>query len=114
MLQVLVRVPGQAPIVTSHWAGSSALLPPGPLQFARYYSSPVRLRSRGLVFVSPSSAFVSSLQSHSTLVHLINASMVYAASIYRSIPPQGGTGVGQLKFDPSIVLLTIPRLAALL
>ncbi|KRY27610.1 hypothetical protein T01_5215 [Trichinella spiralis] len=56
MLQVLVRVPGQAPIVTSHWAGSSALLPPGLLQFARYYSSPVRLRSRGLVFVSPSSA----------------------------------------------------------
>ncbi|KRY20750.1 hypothetical protein T12_3499 [Trichinella patagoniensis] len=36
--------------------------------------------------------------------------MVSAAPIYRSIPPQGGTGVGQLKFDPSIVLLTVPGL----
>ncbi|KRX53598.1 hypothetical protein T06_10168 [Trichinella sp. T6] len=45
---------------------------------------------------------------------LDNYWMVSAASIYRNIPPQGGTGVGQLKFDPSIVLLTIPRLAALL
>ncbi|KRY05446.1 hypothetical protein T03_9873, partial [Trichinella britovi] len=73
-----------------------------------------RLRFRGLFFVSPSSALVSSLPLHYALVRLITARMVSAASIYRSIPPQGGTGVGQLKFDPSIVLLTIPRLAALL
>ncbi|KRX26179.1 hypothetical protein T07_5458 [Trichinella nelsoni] len=90
-------------------------LPPGLRQFVRRcYSSPTRLRSRVLSFVSPSSALVSSPQLHSTLVRSITASMVSAASIYRSIPPQGGTGVGQLKFDPSIVLLTIPRLAALL
>ncbi|KRX36848.1 hypothetical protein T05_610 [Trichinella murrelli] len=69
-------------------------LPPGLRQFVRrYYSSPTRLRSRGLFFVSPSSAFVSSLQLHSTLVRLITAWMVSAASIYRNIPPQGGTGV---------------------
>ncbi|KRZ83488.1 hypothetical protein T08_6402 [Trichinella sp. T8] len=36
--------------------------------------------------------------------------MVSAAPIYRSILPQGGTGVGQLKFDPSIVWLTEPGL----
>ncbi|KRZ86906.1 hypothetical protein T08_5338 [Trichinella sp. T8] len=36
--------------------------------------------------------------------------MVSTAPIYRSILPQGVTGVGQLKFDPSIVLLAIPGL----
>ncbi|KRX64886.1 hypothetical protein T06_6081 [Trichinella sp. T6] len=36
--------------------------------------------------------------------------MVSAAPICRSILPQGGTGVGQLKFDPSIALLTEPVL----
>ncbi|KRY31538.1 hypothetical protein T01_16087 [Trichinella spiralis] len=32
------------PCVTTHWAGSSGSLPPGPLQFARYHSWPARLR----------------------------------------------------------------------
>ncbi|KRZ48590.1 hypothetical protein T02_3994 [Trichinella nativa] len=57
--------------VTTRWAGSSGSLPPGPLQFARYHSWPARLRSRGLVFVLPSSTFVLSEHSHSTLVHLL-------------------------------------------
>ncbi|KRY30766.1 hypothetical protein T01_10232 [Trichinella spiralis] len=113
-VEVLVRVPGQAPIVTTRRARPLDL-PPGLRQFVRRRcSSPTRLHSRVLSALSPSSALLSSLLSHSTLVTVITASMVSAASIYRSIPPQGGTGVGQLKFDPSIVLLTIPRLAALL
>ncbi|KRY07485.1 hypothetical protein T12_9411 [Trichinella patagoniensis] len=70
--------------VTTRWAGSSGSLPPGPLQFARYHSWPARLRSRGLVFVLSSSAFVSSQHSHSTLVHLLTDWMVSAAPIYRS------------------------------
>ncbi|KRY23888.1 hypothetical protein T12_2652 [Trichinella patagoniensis] len=70
------------------------ILPPGLRQFVRrYYSSSTRPRSRGLFFVSPSSVFVSSLRLHSTLVRSITNWMVSAASIYRSIPPKGGTGV---------------------
>ncbi|KRX20056.1 hypothetical protein T07_7562 [Trichinella nelsoni] len=99
--------------VTTRWAGSSGSLPPGPLQFARYHSWPARLRSRGLVSVLPSSTFVSSQHSHSTLVHLLTvwSPPLQYIEVFRG---RGGTGVGQLKFDPSIVLLTIPRLAALL
>ncbi|KRZ88115.1 hypothetical protein T08_8900 [Trichinella sp. T8] len=102
--------------VTTRWAGSSGSLHPGLLQFARCHFWPARLRSRGLVFLLPSSTFVSSQHSHSTLANSLTHSprMVFAASIHRNISPQGGTGMGQLKFDPSIVLLTVPRLAALL
>ncbi|KRX48836.1 hypothetical protein T09_13521, partial [Trichinella sp. T9] len=89
----------------------------GVIWFASSRSAPVRPSSllagssmRGLVFVFLSSTFVSSLHSHSTLVYLLTDWMVSTAPIYRSISPQGGTGVGQLKFDPSIVLLTIPGL----
>ncbi|KRX38347.1 hypothetical protein T05_6455 [Trichinella murrelli] len=96
--------------VTTRWARSSGSLPPGPLQYARHHSWPAPLRSHGLVFVLSSSTFVSSHHSHSTLVHLLTDWMVSTAPIYRTILPQGGTGVGQLKFDPSIVLLTIPGL----
>ncbi|KRX81656.1 hypothetical protein T06_4927 [Trichinella sp. T6] len=58
----------------------------------------------------PSSLFVSSDHSHSTLANSLTARIVSAAPIYRSISPQGGTGVSQLKFNPSIVLLTVPGL----
>ncbi|KRZ83670.1 hypothetical protein T08_13442 [Trichinella sp. T8] len=68
-------------------------LPPGLRQFVRRYcSSPTHLRSRDLFFVSSSSAFVPSLQLHSALVRLITAWIVSAASIYRSILPQGAPG----------------------
>ncbi|XP_003382177.1 conserved hypothetical protein [Trichinella spiralis] len=97
--------------------------PPGAAARSASRSPPVRPSL--LLFTDSSSlprsllrvAIIRSRIVATTALHtrpLDNCPMVSAASIYRSIPPQGGTGVGQLKFDPSIVLLTLPRLAALL
>ncbi|KRY49994.1 hypothetical protein T03_10640 [Trichinella britovi] len=71
-------------------------------------SAPVRPSS--LLAGSSSLAGLVFALSSSTFVHLLTDWMVSTAPIYRTILPQGGTGVGQLKFDPSIVLLTIPGL----
>ncbi|KRX32745.1 hypothetical protein T06_13609 [Trichinella sp. T6] len=88
----MMKIPSSRHFVTSLRVRSLDL-PPGLRQFVRRYcSSPTHLRSRDLFFVSSSSAFVPSLQLHSTLVRLITAWMVSAASIYRSIPPLGAPG----------------------
>ncbi|KRX35595.1 hypothetical protein T09_15606 [Trichinella sp. T9] len=71
-VKVLVRFSGHVPTVTSRRVRPLDLLPRLRQFLRRYYSSLTRLRFRGLFFVSPSSALVSSLPLHYALVHLIS------------------------------------------